>query len=241
MHVLELEHVTFAYRREPVLVDVSLRIDEGEFLAVVGPNGGGKTTLVKLALGLLKPDKGRVRLLGGPPARTRVMVGYMPQHVLVDPAFPVSVGEVVEMGRVGARDGMAVEEALGLVGLKGMGREGFGALSGGQQQRVLLARALVGRPRMLVLDEPTSHVDAAGEWELYELLRRLHSQGVTVIVVTHDLGFISPYARTVACVNRRVVIHPTSSVDGRLIAEIYGRQVRMVRHDHPRAGSGQEE
>lgn len=248
MTVVEVSGVDFGYDGETVLSEVSFSVAQGDFVALVGPNGGGKTTLLKLVLGLLKPRAGRVLLFGQPPERVRSRVGYLPQHALLDPSFPVSVLDVVLMGRLGADGGPslgpwgraqrdAARQALEEVQAERLAGRPFRALSGGQRQRVLIARALATRPELLVLDEPTAGVDAQGEKELYTLLSELN-RSVTILLVTHDLGFVSTFVNQVVCVNRRVVMHPTSQVTGEVISEIYGREVAMVRHDHklPHAG-----
>jgi len=237
--VVEIHHVYFSYDGGNVLEDVNLQVPNKDFLAIVGPNGGGKTTLIKLILGLLKPQKGSLRVFGVPPARARERLGYMPQHASLDPLFPVTAMDVVLMGRLGsaskrgffkAADREKAEEALEMVELYEARNRSFAELSGGQRQRVLIARALVSDPELLILDEPTSNVDAALEVELFELLVRLNEH-MTVAVVTHDLGFVSHYVKSVACVNRRVVLHPTSGITGEMINQLYGHDVRMVRHD----------
>ena len=237
--VIEIEDLHFSYNGASVLEDVNLDVPEGAFLSIVGPNGGGKTTLLKLILGLLRPSRGSVRVFGVSPARARRRIGYMPQHASLDPLFPVTAMDVVLMGRLGtgkgwgfpnARDREKAGEALKLVDLGDAGDRAFMELSGGQRQRVLIARALVSDPELLLLDEPTSNVDAALEVELFELLSRLNAH-MTVAVVNHDLGFVSRYVRSVACVNRRVVIHPTREITGEMIHRLYGHDVCMVRHD----------
>ncbi len=235
--VIQLEDVSFSYNGVIVLDKVTLKVQERDFLCIVGPNAGGKTTLLKLILGLLRPTGGRVRVFGKPPEQARSQIGYMPQHASLDPLFPVSVMDVVLMGRLGrgkgfyrSSDRQAATEALQKLELYGVRNRAFSDLSGGQQQRVLIARALASDPKILLLDEPTSHVDAVVETELFEILKELNHE-VTVALVTHDLGFVSRYVKTVACVNRRVVVHPTSEITGEMINEIYGCDVRMVRHD----------
>jgi len=244
--VVSLEHVFFSYNGLSVLDDVCMAVYEGDFLCVVGPNAGGKTTLLKLIMGLLKPARGTIRVFGHPPDRARPRIGYMPQHVRLDPQFPVNVGDVVLMGRLGGphrfgpysrADKKAAEKALSNVEMADLRNRPFGELSGGQRQRVLIARALVSDPDLLLLDEPTANVDTVIETELYDLLQRLN-QHVTIILVTHDLGFVSRYVKSVACVNRQVVVHPTSEITGEMINEIYGCDVRMVRHDHRCAEEG---
>jgi len=242
--VVLLENVSFSYDGHPVLENVNLHVAEHDFLCVVGPNAGGKTTLLKLILGLLKPTRGSLRVFGQPPEKVRSRIGYMPQHTSLDPMFPVNVMDVVLMGRLGRgkgpgpfrrKDKEAAEAALERVELHAVRYRSFSDLSGGQRQRVLIARALVTQPDLLLLDEPTSHVDAVVETELFEILNQLNEK-MTIALVTHDLGFVSPYVKRVACVNRRVVVHPTSEITGEMINEIYGGDVHMVRHDaaHPK-------
>jgi len=239
---IELAGVSFGYGGRPVLEEVNLAVEQGDFVAVVGPNGGGKTTLLKLILGLIAPQRGSVRLLGRSPRQARAQVGYMPQQSSLDRAFPITVLGAVLMGRLGNRPGFwrgadrqAAHLALEQVGLAALAQRPLADLSGGQRQRALVARALVGEPRLLLLDEPTSNVDVQAEEEFYDLLLRLN-QRMTIVVVTHDLGFVSPYVRHVVCVNRQVLIHPTSDVTGEVISQIYGGPVNMVRHDHKKNG-----
>lgn len=238
--VITVEKVSFSYNDLPVLEDVTLTVQERDFISIVGPNAGGKTTLLKLILGLLKPTSGTIRVFGQPPGKVRSRIGYMPQHASLDPLFPVSVLDVVLMGRLGngkdlgfyrRADKEAAADALRSVELYEIRNCSFSDLSGGQRQRVLIARALVSDPELLLLDEPTANVDAVVETELYEILNKLNEK-MTVALVTHDLGFVSRYVKSVACVNRRVVVHPTSEITGEMINEIYGCDVHMVRHDH---------
>jgi len=237
--VIELSHVSFSYNGAPVLEDVTLTVEERDFLSIVGPNAGGKTTLIKLVLGLLRPSSGTVRVFGRPPARSRSRIGYMPQHASLDPLFPVSALDVVLMGRLAGTtrlgpyrraDREEAVKALAMVELAAVRDRSFSELSGGQRQRVLIARALASCPDLLLLDEPTANVDAAVETELFEILNRLNER-MTIALVTHDLGFVSRYVKRVACVNRRVAVHLTSEITGEMIHEIYGTDVRMVRHD----------
>jgi zinc transport system ATP-binding protein len=232
--VVEIQDLSFGYDGAPVLEGVDLTLGSGDFAAVVGPNGGGKTTLLKLMLGLLSPSSGRVRLFGQSPPQARHRIGYMPQHVQVDLSFPVTVGDVVLMGRLGTKGGgdrAAVRQALKRVEMLTLAQRPFAALSGGQRQRVLIARALAGEPELLLLDEPTASIDLVVERELFDLLSELNCH-IPVVVVSHDIGFVSPYVKSVICVNRKVVMHPTSQVTGQIISEIYGQPVLMVRHDH---------
>ena len=237
---IELDRVSFAYDSATVLEDATFALDARDFVSIVGPNGGGKTTLLKLVLGLLHPTAGRVRVFGTTPREARPRIGYLPQHATLDPLFPVSVLDVVLMGRLtrgnpigpfrrGDR-GKALA-ALAEVSMADLRARPFAALSGGQRQRVLIARALASEPDLLLLDEPTASLDVAVEGEFYEMLRRLNER-LGVVLVSHDLGFVSHYVRRVVCVKRKVAVHPTSEVTGEMIREVYGMDVRMVRHDH---------
>jgi zinc transport system ATP-binding protein len=237
--VIELENVWFSYNGSPVLEDVNIVVHEKDFLSIVGPNAGGKTTILKLILGLIKPSKGVVRVFGNSPVKARARIGYMPQHTSLDPMFPVSVLDVVLMGRLGRsmyfglyrkEDKEAAKEALKRVELYDVRHRPFAELSGGQSQRVLIARALVSGPDLLLLDEPTANVDIAVGTEFYDLLDQLN-KNMTIVLVTHDLGFVSRYVKNVACVNRRVVSHPTCNISGAMINEIYGSDVHIIRHD----------
>jgi len=243
--VIELKKVSFSYDGITVLEDVDLIVREKDFLSIVGPNAGGKTTMMKIMLGLLKPSTGSVRIFGQPPAKTRSRIGYMPQHASLDALFPVSVLDVVLMGRLGngnrfglfrKSDRETAMEALKEVEMDEFTKRSFSELSGGQQQRVLIARALASDPDLLLLDEPTSNIDMAVETELYEILKQLNEK-ITIVLVTHDLGFVSHYVKSVACVNRRVVVHPTSEICGEMIHEIYGSRVHMIRHDDITGGT----
>ena len=238
--VVIVSDVSFSYDGVPVLEDVRFTIPRNAFISIVGPNGGGKTTLLKLMLGLLKPTRGSLEVLGTSPARARTRVGYMPQHAQLDPQFPVSVLDVVLMGRMGKGKGWGPysrqDRAVALDSLRKLEAEDlkdrpFMALSGGQRQRVLIARALACEPEMLFLDEPTANVDPAVETELFELLHDM-SKAITVLVVSHDLGFVSHYVQSVVCVNRRVMVHPTADVTGEVIRDLYLTDVCMVRHHH---------
>lgn len=240
-NVIEVEGLSFRFDDGPLVLErVDLRVQEGDFASIIGPNGGGKTTLVKLIIGLLSPTSGRVRVFGLSPQRGRKRIGYMPQHATMDPRFPVRTIDVVMMGRLGrgllfggygSEDRSAADAALARVGLAAVGSQPFSDLSGGQRQRVLLARALVTEPELLLLDEPAANLDTKVEQDFFELLKELN-RNLTIVLVSHDLGFVSGFVRTVICVHRRVDVHPTSELDGRMVSEIYGGDVRMVHHQH---------
>jgi zinc transport system ATP-binding protein len=236
---LQLENVTFGYTAEPVLQQVNLSIQAKEMAYVVGPNGGGKTTLLRLMLGLLQPSQGTVRVFGEPPEKVRRRLGYVPQYTSFDLQFPVSVLDVVLMGRVGRSalglfgrsDYAAARRALGEVGLDSLHRRPFADLSGGQRQRVLIARALASGPEIMLLDEPMANVDWNAQQSLYELLQGIN-QRMGIVWVSHDLYLVSKSVSNVICVNRRVTIHPTSDLSSEGLKEIFGSDVALVLHDH---------
>lgn len=236
---IQIENLDFAYGRISVLEQASLLIGDKEFVCIVGPNGGGKTTLLKLLLGLLEPQAGTISVFGKNPALGRKWIGYLPQHANLDSKFPVTALDVVLMGRLGKTRGFGfytradrttARDMLARVGLAQLHNRPMASLSGGQRQRVLIARALVSDPKLLLLDEPTSSLDDYVERELYDLLRELNKE-LTVVVVTHDIAFVSSYVEKVVCVNRHVHVHPTSEINENIIHDMYGEHVHMVRHD----------
>ena len=224
-----------------VLEGAEFDILEGEFAAVIGPNGGGKTTLLKLFLGLLEPQRGLVRVFGARPSVARRRVGYMPQYPKLDPDFPVTVMDVVLMGRLGhgpafgpfrRRDREIARSSLDEVGSGDLIRRPLSQLSSGQRQRVLIARALACQPDMLFLDEPTSNLDPSVQDDVQDLLNVLNRR-MTIVVVSHDVAFVSKHVQKVVCVNRTVALHPTSQIEGDVFSALYGRSgVRLVDHEH---------
>jgi len=241
-----IRNVSFSYGQTPALLDVDLQLDIGDLACIVGPNGGGKTTLVKLILGLLRPDAGRIYVFGGAPDAMRTRIGYVPQYFQFDPSFPIKVMDVVLMGRLHRHaiwgrydkaDREAAAAALTEVNLLTHADRTFASLSGGQRQRVLVARALAAQPELLILDEPMANIDPAGQSDLQELLQQLHTR-LTIAMVTHDMGFVFRLVNRVVCVNRRVWLHPTSELTGESIVELYGSGVHMIRHDQHCAEKG---
>lgn len=238
--IITIDNVSFSYGSLPVLQRVSLQVHEGEFLGIVGPNAGGKSTLLKLVLGLLEPQAGTIRVLGKKPQRARKAIGYVPQYPGFARDFPVTVEQVVLMGRLGKgrmfgayslADRQAAMQALREVEADNLARRPIGALSGGQLQRVLLARALVGEPAILILDEPTANIDMRMENDIFDQLKALNER-MTILVVSHDIAFISHYVHRVACLNRTLVCHQTDSIDGQVIQDLYGEDVHMIAHAH---------
>jgi zinc transport system ATP-binding protein len=237
--VVELRGVSFSYGRTPALESVDLVLGEGDFLGIIGPNAGGKTTLLKIVLGLLQPDEGSVRVFGRSPREARGRLGYVPQYARFDKGFPISVRETVRMGLLGVRRGdgrpdraSAVDRALARVELSGVANRQIGSLSGGQLQRALIARALVSEPRILLLDEPTASVDTRVGRSVYELLERLSDQ-MTVVLVSHDIGVVSRYVKTIACLNVHLHYHHSRELTPEMIEAVYGCPVDLVAHGTP--------
>jgi len=227
--IIEIQNLNFAYNRQPVLIGVDLTVAAGEFIAMIGPNGGGKTTLLKLMLGLLKADAGEIRIFGKAPQEVSHRIGYVPQDVHVNKDFPISVLDVVLMGKLRPGSGWSrhserhrqeARQALEQVEMEKFAGQRIGELSGGQKQRVFIARALVTDPELLFLDEPTASIDAKGQNEFYRLLNELNAR-ITIIVVSHDLMVISGFIKSVVCVNRRLYYHGQAELTGDMIEMMY--------------------
>ena len=237
---VELEGVGKSFRGPPVLEQVDLVVEEGDFLGIIGPNGGGKTVLLKVILGLVRPDRGTVRVFGRPAGEARGLVGYVPQAPRFDPDFPIRVLDVVMMGRLrevrafrgySRADREKAIAALEQVDLADQSERQIGKLSGGQIQRVLIARALVDQPRLVLLDEPTASLDTPSDRDFYEILQGL-PESTAVILVTHDLGIVHSYVKTIACLNRRLHYHHRKEVTREMVEETYGCPVDFVVHPH---------
>ena len=236
--VIEFWDVEFSYNGFPVLHKVNFSVQRGELVYIVGPNGGGKTTLLKLILGLLRPDSGKIRVFEEPPVKARSRVGYTPQHIQFDAQFPVTVEEVVAMGLLNGavkrifrnRKQDAVHEAMLKLEIDNLAKKPFSDLSGGQRQRVLIARSMVNKPELLLLDEPTSNVDIHTEDRLIELIDELNIDH-TILLVSHDLNFVAGKVKNVICVNRDVHVHPTSEISKDAIRKVYEKNMMLVRHD----------
>ena len=235
---LEFDHVDFAFGSRAVLSGVSLRVAHGEFLALIGPNGGGKSTMVKLALGLLRPDRGEVRVLDMPPSQARPRVGYVPQFATFRRDFPISVRETVLHGRLGLRawwrpltpqDHAAAADAMEATDVQDLTSRPIASLSGGQLQRVLIARALATDPALLLLDEPTAHVDTRVEHGLFDLLARLRER-MAIVIVSHDVGLVSRHVDHIACLNRTLTCHAALPLAPGVLERLYGMPVRLVDH-----------
>lgn len=237
---IRIENLTFRYATHPVLDRVELMVEQGEFLGLVGPNGGGKSTLLKIILGLLKPESGRVEVLGKPPVKGRESIGYVPQFATFRRDFPISVEDTVLLGRLGKGnptgpfgrlDRDVAKRAMKEARILELRNRPIETLSGGQLQRTLVARALACEPAILLLDEPTANIDQRGEEDIFELLETLNDR-LTIVLVSHDIAFISKYVDRVACLNRTLVCHRTEKIDGDIINELYGEPMRIIHHSH---------
>ena len=237
---IEIENLWFSYNGSTVLEDLSLKIEKGDFAAVIGPNGGGKTTLLKLMLGLLKPRKGRIRVLGKTPSQASPNVGYVPQNVNANNEFPVSALDVTLMGGLfpgkGRTRGKAALKAKALeildrMNISHLANRRIGALSVGQRQRVFIARALLSEPGLLLLDEPAASIDNESQTEFYALLKQLNASA-TIVVVSHDLMVLSTYVKSVVCVNRQAHHHNEPQITGDMLG-MYHCPVELVAHGVP--------
>lgn len=239
--IARLEDVWVYYDGMLALEAVNLCINQYAILGIIGPNGGGKTTLLKVILGILKPNRGKVTVLGNSPQRARKSIGYVPQHSLIDHDFPISAWEVVLLGRAGQRgmfrrytkeDEKFAIEVLEEVGMLDFKDRQIGKLSGGERQRVFIARALVAKPRMLLLDEPTASVDTSMQAEFYEMLVRLKER-MAIILVSHDIGAVSTYVDKIACLNHQLYYHDSKEIRPEDLEAVYQCPVELIAHGVP--------
>ncbi|MFC1863155.1 metal ABC transporter ATP-binding protein [Thermodesulfobacteriota bacterium] len=239
--VVEIEDLWFSYNGTLILKEVNLTVHAKDFIAIIGPNGGGKTTLVKLILGLLEADKGNIRIFGRPNSEVVSRVGYVPQDIHVNRGFPISVQDVVGMGRIkggggfrrlSKEDRTRIQGSLERVEMWKYRARHMDDLSGGQRQRVFLARALVSDPEILFLDEPMSSVDTKGQTDFYDFLRELNKE-VTVVVITHDAMVLSSHAKSVACVNRELFFHNAPEITPDMLKMAYQCPVELIAHGVP--------
>ena len=215
--IIKIRNLNFSYDKQVVLEDINLDYSSDEFLAIIGPNGGGKSTLLKLILGLLKPQSGEIKLFDKEPSEVSKFIGYVPQNFLSNQSFPMMVLEVVLMGLIDkkifgfySKDEKALAlSALEKVGMREFANARIGELSGGQRQRVYIARALCANAKVLILDEPTASIDTKGQAEIYEILKGINANGVGVVLVSHDLNIVLNYATKIAYVSKNLHIHKT--------------------------------
>ncbi|MBM4141600.1 MAG: ABC transporter ATP-binding protein [Nitrospira sp.] len=245
MKAIEINNLNVNFNGKDVLKDITLSLDEGRFIGIVGPNGGGKTTLLRIILGLIKPLSGQIYVFGKLPEeilRAGNIFGYLPQILKVEPNFPVRVIDVVMMGRYGkigmlrwpgGKDVEKSMECLSMMGVAALKDMLYGQLSGGQQQRVSIARALAGEPRILILDEPSTGIDVVGQEDFYHLLKGLQKKfNLTVIMASHDIGAITTYVDEIACLNHTFHYqgNPLGALDEKVMTNLYGKNVDVLMH-----------
>ncbi len=240
--ILSIKNLWAGYESDMILEDVSFEMFPRDYVGLIGPNGGGKTTLIRVILGLLKPDQGSVSVMGEEPKKGRRQIGYVSQFQVEDKHFPVNVWDVVSMGRLQknplknlrlkGEDKDAIEEALSETGMLEYRKQNMNELSGGQRQRVFISRALVTEPRLLLLDEPTSSVDSHSSNQLYDLLAKLNDH-LAILLISHDLTAISTYVKTVGCVNRRLVYQGTKEITDEMLETAYECPVDLLAHGMP--------
>jgi zinc transport system ATP-binding protein len=238
---IHLNDVWVRFGNLDALESISLHVQAGRILSIVGPNGGGKTTLLGVILGLVKPWRGEVSVFGKNPKDTRGLIGYLPQNSRHNLSFPVRVSDVVAMSRfarkriiekLDAGDISAIDNALDRVEMKPLRRAHFGSLSGGQKQRVLIARALALEPRILVLDEPSTGLDMVAQDQFYRLLGRLRDDGLTIVIVSHDIGSVTAAADRIACLNRKLHFHGGQGerIPSTVLEKVFGNNMVMLHH-----------
>lgn len=235
--IVQIDELYFYYNGQEVLKNINLTVNKGDFVSIIGPNGGGKTTLLKLILGLLSPSRGTVKINGQAPTKNGTVIGYVPQIINHNLNFPASALDVVLMGKYDPKkrftfhnkrkDRQEALDALGQIGMADHAGRKISDLSGGQRQRVLIARALVTGPELLVLDEPTASLDTKGQTDFFSLLKELNRE-LTILVVSHDLLIVSSYAKSIACVNKRLHYHQTVGTTGDLMNAFYSCSVEEV-------------
>ena len=235
--LIQLEHIGAAYDGKRVLDDVNLTIYERDFLGVIGPNGGGKTTLMKIILRLLKPVEGRLHYFENGREVEAISMGYLPQYNTIDKKFPISVREVVLsglkkrslFGTLTSEQREQVSRVIAHMGLEGLENRAIGQLSGGQMQRALLGRALVSNPRVVILDEPNTYIDKRFEAELYSLLDEINKQ-CAIVLVSHDIGTVLQNVKSIACVSGHLDYHPDTEVPAEWLEKHFGCPIDLLGH-----------
>lgn len=238
-NAVEMEDVCVTFNKQPVLQDINFSIGVNDFLAIIGPNGGGKSTLLKIILGLIKVNRGSVRVFGNEPGNPTNPIGYLPQHVSFDPDFPINVFDTVLSGRYhgllktySEEDREKVSEALREVNMLKMGDRQMSRLSGGQMQRVFIARAIVREPKLLLLDEPMASIDPEMQNSFYNLLSRLRDR-MAIVLVSHDVGAVSSHVDNIACLNQTLYYHGSVENAAEPLEEMYKCPIDLLSHGIP--------
>lgn len=236
---IELVDVSFSYNHQNILEDINFKVEEKDFVAVIGPNGGGKSTLLKIILGLIKPDEGVVKIFGGDPQKARNLMGYLPQHSLFDRDFPINVFDTVMMGRYSRlfknysrHDEKIVLQALRDVQMEKYIDRQISRLSGGQMQRVLIARALAREPKLLLMDEPMASIDPEMQSSFYKLISNLKSK-FAMVLVSHDVGAVSTHVDKIACLNQKLYYHGPAEEASDGLEKLYHCPIELISHGIP--------
>lgn len=239
LKAVEIKNVSLKFNDLSVLHDINLSVEEKDFMAIIGPNGGGKSTLLKIILGLLNPDTGKVKVFGKEPHKVRNLMGYLPQSVSFDPEFPINVFDTVLSGRYrglfkgySKKDKTAVMHALKEVELLELKDRQISKLSGGQMQRVFIARAIVREPKLLIMDEPMSSIDPEMQNSFYGLLSKLKDK-MAIILVSHDVGAVSGQVDKIACLNRELFYHGPVEESAEGLEEVYKCPIELISHGIP--------
>ncbi|MBR7133578.1 MAG: metal ABC transporter ATP-binding protein [Clostridia bacterium] len=234
---ISVKNLSVSYKGVEAINDISLEINKGEFVCIIGPNGGGKTTFLNAVLGFLKPNCGGIEIFGGNIKKARSVMSYVPQTAVIDRSFPITVIETVMTAflRSGLHPFKLYKKAereraltvLQKVGLDSLAQRQISELSGGEFQRLLIARALAANPQILLLDEPTANIDAASADKIFEILAEINLSGVTVVTVTHDLSVAVSAASRLVCINRELVYCGSPELTDEIIKAMYGRQINL--------------
>ncbi|KYH30885.1 high-affinity zinc uptake system ATP-binding protein ZnuC [Clostridium tepidiprofundi DSM 19306] len=240
--IIDISNLYVYYKNNCALSNINLSVNEGDFLAIMGPNGGGKSTLLKTILGLLKPNKGTIKIMDELPQDSKGVIGYAPQFSKFDKNFPITVKDVVLTGTLakkniffhtyGENDYKIIYDVMKRLNIYDLRNKQIGQLSGGQLQRVLIARAISMTPKILLLDEPTASIDSESKTEIYSILKELN-KNMTIIIVTHDIGAICSYVTSIACINKSLFYHGEAEINDNIVEQIYGCPIDLIAHGIP--------
>ncbi|MCU7939483.1 MAG: metal ABC transporter ATP-binding protein [gamma proteobacterium symbiont of Bathyaustriella thionipta] len=237
---IEITDLNFSFENLAILENINMSIEQGDFAGLVGPNGGGKTTLLKLILGLYKPQSGKIAIFGEPLKNQRKTIGYVPQYANFNSDFPISVQDTVLQGRLGIstcfgrycrEDKIIAQKVMQETEILNLAHRSIQTLSGGQMQRVLVARALAAEPEIMLLDEPTANIDQRAEKDIFDIFKAINER-MTILIISHDIGFVSDYINKVFCLNKTLVCHDSTPVTSDTIHTLYGGHVNEIHHHH---------